>query len=102
TKGAFTDHSDDAFQGSFLHLSHFGRRLMRRLCLNAVAAALVGATSWTAASYAATFSGSSADITDFTNGTEVSLEGQLVDAINVLNDNVGGIGVSTTINGVLF
>lgn len=51
---------------------------------------------------AATFSGSSADITDFVNGSEVSTQGTLVDAVNLLNANVAGVGVSTTINGVLF
>lgn len=51
---------------------------------------------------AATFSGSSADITDFVGGSEVSTNGTLIDAVNLLNDNVGGVGVSTTINGVLF
>ena len=51
---------------------------------------------------AATFNGVSADITDFENGTEVSTRGTLVDAVNLLNDNVDGLGVSTTINGVLF
>lgn len=51
---------------------------------------------------AATFNGVSADITDFVNGSEVSTRGTLVDAVNLLNANVDGIGVSTTINGVLF
>lgn len=50
----------------------------------------------------ATFSGSSSDITDFANGSEVSTAGSLVDAVNLLNHNVGGVGVTTTINGVLF
>lgn len=51
---------------------------------------------------AATFHGVSADITDFVNGSEVSTRGTLVDAVNLINDNVDGVGVSTTINGVLF
>ena len=51
---------------------------------------------------AASFHGVSADITDFANGSEVSTRGTLVDAVNLLNANVDGIGVSTTINGVLF
>ena len=51
---------------------------------------------------AATFSGSSADITDFAGGSEVSTSGTFIEAVNLLNDNVGGVGVSTTINGVLF
>lgn len=51
---------------------------------------------------AATFHGVSADITDFVNGSEVSTRGTLVDAVNLINDNVGGVGVSTIINGVLF
>jgi len=51
---------------------------------------------------AALFVGSSADITDFANGSEVSTNGTLIDAVNLLNANVDGVGVSTTINGVLF
>src|SRR6476619_4052729 len=51
---------------------------------------------------AASFSGSSHDITDFAGGSEVSTRGTFVEAVNLLNDNVGGVGVSTTINGVLF
>ncbi len=51
---------------------------------------------------AASFNGVSADITDFANGSKVSTRGTLVDAVNLLNDNVEGLGVSTTINGVLF
>ena len=54
------------------------------------------------ATRAATFVGSSADITDFAGGSEVSTNGVLIDAVNLLNDNVAGVGVSTTINGVLF
>jgi hypothetical protein len=49
---------------------------------------------------AATFSGSSADITDFENGSEVSTRGTLIDAINLINDDEGT--ASVTINGVLF
>ena len=67
-----------------------------------MAAALVGRGLMTTAGRAATFSGSSADITDFAGGSEVSTAGTLIDAVNLLNDNVGGVGVSTTINGVLF
>jgi len=51
---------------------------------------------------AANFSGASHDITDFANGSEVSTRGTFIEAVNLLNDNVGGVGVSTTINGVLF
>ena len=54
----------------------------------------------TAAAHAATFSGSSADITDFANGSEVSTQGTLVDAINLINDD--NPAPATTINGVLF
>ena len=32
----------------------------------------------------------------------MSTRGTFVEAVNLLNDNVGGVGVSTTINGVLF
>jgi hypothetical protein len=56
----------------------------------------------TTAGRAATFSGGSADITDFAGGSEVSTVGTLIGAVNLLNDNIGGVGVSTTINGVLF
>src|SRR5947207_3163597 len=48
------------------------------------------------------FSGASHDITDFANGSQVSTRGTLISAVNLLNDNVDGVGVSTTINGVLF
>lgn len=66
-------------------------------------AALSLALAWSCSSaVAAVFVGSSADITDFVNGSEVSTRGLLIDAVNLLNDNVGGVGVSTTINGVLF
>src|SRR3954464_15382314 len=51
---------------------------------------------------AAGFSGASHDITDFVGGSEVSTRGTFVEAVNLLNDNIGGVGVSTTINGVLF
>jgi PEP-CTERM motif len=67
-----------------------------------MAAALLGAGFMTTAGRAATFSGSSADITDFAGGSEVSTAGTYISAVNLLNDNVGGVGVSTTINGVLF
>jgi hypothetical protein len=60
------------------------------------------ATLLTSPVLAANFSGSSHDITDFANGSEVSTRGTFVEAVNLLNDNVGGVGVSTTINGVLF
>jgi hypothetical protein len=75
---------------------------MRILQMNLVAAALAGAALLTAATDAATFSGSSADITDFAGGTEVSTAGTFIEAVKVLNHNDGGVGVSTTINGVLF
>ena len=75
---------------------------MRILQMKVLVAALFGAALLPAAADAATFSGSSADITDFAGGSEVSTAGTLVDAVNLLNDNVGGVGVSTTINGVLF
>jgi hypothetical protein len=69
----------------------------------ALAAATALATVLTdTAAHAAVFVGSSADITDFAGGSEVSTNGQLVDAVNLFNANVGGVGVSTTINGVLF
>jgi hypothetical protein len=51
---------------------------------------------------AANFSGSSKDITDFTNGSEVSTRGTFVEAVKLLNQNVDGVGVSATVNGVLF
>jgi hypothetical protein len=51
---------------------------------------------------AAQFSGASHDITDFANGSEVSTAGTYISGVNLLNDNVGGVGVDTTINGVLF
>ncbi|MGD9635525.1 MAG: dockerin type I domain-containing protein [Pirellulales bacterium] len=50
--------------------------------------------------FAATFQGTSTDITDFTNGSEVSTRGTLVDAVNLINDDQGTPDV--TINGVLF
>jgi hypothetical protein len=67
-----------------------------------VAAALAGSGLLAAATQAASFSGTSTDITDFATGSEVSTIGTYVSAVNLLNDNVGGVGVSTTINGVLF
>lgn len=75
---------------------------MRILQMSLMAAALVGAVLSSAATQAATFSGSSADITDFAGGTEVSTAGTFIEAVNLLNHNIGGVGVSTTINGVLF
>jgi PEP-CTERM motif len=67
-----------------------------------LAATLIGVAMITTAGQAATFSGSSKDIIDFAGGSEVSTTGTLIDAVNLLNDNVGGVGVTTTINGVLF
>ena len=55
-----------------LFLVHLGRRLMRLLWTNLMAAALLGAGLMTTAGRAATFSGGSADITDFAGGSEVS------------------------------
>ena len=75
---------------------------MRFLHMQWVAAALVGAALLTAETQAASFSGSSADITDFALGTEVSTAGTFIEAVNLLNHNIAGVGVSTTINGVLF
>jgi hypothetical protein len=49
---------------------------------------------------AAVFIGSSADITDFATGSEVSTNGTLIDAINLINDDEATL--DTTINGVLF
>lgn len=72
---------------------------MKRLTM-ALLGLSVGLFTSTAA--AVSFHGVSADITDFENGTEVSTHGALVDAVNLLNDNVDGLGVSATINGVLF
>lgn len=72
---------------------------MKRLCTNMLALmAVLGLGVST--TDAALFRGSSSDITDFTNGSEVSTRGQLVDAINLIND--GNPTASTTINGVLF
>jgi hypothetical protein len=56
----------------------------------------------TAAARAAVFGGLHAPITDFANGSEVATNGTLISAVNLLNDNVGGVGVGTTINGVYF
>ena len=53
-----------------------------------------------APSHAVVFIGSSADITDFANGSEVSTNGTLIDAINLTNDD--NPTPSTVINGVLF
>jgi hypothetical protein len=65
--------------------------------------ALVTAALWTAtATHAATFGGGSTDITDFAGGGKVSRTGTFIEAVNLLNDNVGGVGVGTTINGVVF
>jgi len=75
---------------------------MRFLQWKMVAAALVATMCIAGPTRAASFSGSSADITDFAGGSEVSTVGTLVDAINLLNHNDGGVGISTTINGVLF
>jgi hypothetical protein len=49
---------------------------------------------------AATFSGTSQDITDFANGSEVSTRGTLIDAINIMNDDQAV--PDTVINGVQF
>ena len=76
-----------AFQNLFLFLAHLGRRLMRILHRLRVAAALFGAALMVTAAQAATFSGSSADITDFAGGSEVSTSGTLIDAVKVLNHN---------------
>jgi hypothetical protein len=95
-------HGGFAFQNLFLFLAQLGRRLMMILHRLRVAAALFGAAMMVTAAGAATFSGGSADITDFAGGSQVSTAGTLIDAVNLLNDNVGGVGVSTTINGVLF
>jgi hypothetical protein len=70
-------------------------------CARTIAAGLC-ATLLASPALAANFSGASHDITDFANGSEVSTRGTFVEAVNLLNDNVGGVGVSTTINGVLF
>ena len=95
-------HGGFAFQDLFLFLALLGRRLMMILHRLRVVAALFGAALMVTAAEAATFSGSSADITDFAGGSEVSTLGTLIDAVKVLNHNVDGVGVSTTINGVLF
>ena len=41
-----------------------------------------------APAHAVVFIGSSADITDFANGSEVSTNGTLIDAINLINDDI--------------
>jgi hypothetical protein len=86
----------------FLFLALLGRRLMRFLQRFGLAATLFGVALMATAARAASFTGSSADITDFAGGSEVSHAGTYISAVNLLNDNVGGVGVSTTINGVLF
>lgn len=58
------------------------------------------ATMFAAPLHAAFFNGTSADITDFENGSEVSTRGTLIDAINLINDDQGT--PETVINGVLF
>jgi hypothetical protein len=102
TRGALTGTRGIAFRELLLFQVLLRRRLMRMLQMKLLVAALFGAALLAAAAHAATFSGSSADITDFAGGSEVSTAGTLIDAVNVLNHNVGGVGVSTTINGVLF
>ena len=53
--------------------------------------------------HAAYFNGSHKQITDFAGGSDVvNNAGTYVNAVNLLNDNVGGVGVGTTINGVYF
>lgn len=74
------------------------RLLHRRIGL----AVMYGASLVVTAAHGATFTASSADITDFAGGSQVSTAGTYISAVNLLNDNVGGVGVSTTINGVLF
>ena len=64
------------------------------LCLS------VGVSATTA--NATTFSANVSNITDFAGGSQVSTNGTLVGAVNLLNHNSGGTGISTTINGVLF
>ena len=64
------------------------------LCVGVLAILFTGSIQ------AAVFVGSSKDITDFVNGSEVSNRGTLVDAINLLNDD--NPAPDTTINGVLF
>jgi hypothetical protein len=95
-------HGDFAVHYQFLFLALLGRRLMRFLHRHGLAAALLGVAMMATAAHAATFSGGSADITDFAGGSEVSHVGTYISGVNLLNDNVGGVGVSTTINGVLF
>jgi hypothetical protein len=70
-------------------------------CARSIAASLF-VTLLVSIAPAANFSGSSHDITDFANGSEVSTRGTFIDAVKLLNQNVGGVGVDTTINGVLF
>jgi len=70
-------------------------------CLRIIALSFC-VTLLVSAAPAASFSGASKDITDFTNGSEVSTRGTFVEAVKLLNQNVEGVGVSTTVNGVLF
>jgi hypothetical protein len=65
-------------------------------------AAAICVSAFAAPATAAQFGGASHDITDFANGSEVSTVGTYISGVNLLNDNVGGVGVDTTINGVLF
>jgi Dockerin type I domain len=70
--------------------------------LRLVLTLLAGSALFSTSAQAASFSGGAAPITDFANGSEVSTMGTYISAVKLLNDNVGGVGVSTTINGVLF
>jgi hypothetical protein len=67
-----------------------------------ITAAAICVSVFAAFAPAAQFSGAAHNITDFANGSEVSTVGTYVSGVNLLNDNVGGVGVDTTINGVLF
>src|ERR1700748_3463304 len=67
-----------------------------------IIATTICVSAFAASASAAQFSGASHDITDFANGSEVSTAGTYISGVKLLNDNVGGGGVSTTINGVLF
>jgi hypothetical protein len=75
-------------------------RIMKQL-IQGVSLGLVFAIVASSAQ-AKVFVGASHDITDFAGGSEVSTHGTFIEAVNLLNNNVGGVGVSTTINGVLF
>src|SRR5262249_54235360 len=90
---------NDTLQDSLLHF-FLGSRPMRILSTTLRLAFLISLALVSAASPASTFSGGSADITDFAGGSEVSTAGTYISAVNLLNDNVSGVGVSTTINGV--